>query len=290
MNNGAFDFVNKPINFDDLEITMNKTIEQVRQIKDSLAEKNKLISIQKDLDIAKEIQMSLIPQVFPPFPDRKEVDIFASMDAAKYVGGDLYDFFFIDDDRLGFVLGDVSGKGVPAAIFMAVSRTIIRTTALKKLPANKVMEESNDLICQESLNQMFVTVFYGILNVKTGEFEYSNGGHCPPYKVTEGGEVILLKKTGNMVLGIMDGMPYHIKKVQLDPGDEVFIFSDGVPEAMNMKNELYSEARLEKVLSTVHGIEISEISNKVVTDVKQYAGDAEQSDDITILTFRYNGK
>ncbi len=287
MNNGAFDFLNKPINFDDLEITMQKTLDQIHKEKSAQQSQEMLFSIQKDLEVAKNIQLSLVPSVFPPFPDRNEIEIYATINAAKMVGGDFYDYFFIDKDHLGFVIGDVSGKGISGAIFMAMTRTIIRTISQKGLSAAQCMEDSNNLVCHESIDSMFVTVFYGILNVKTGEVEYSNAGHCPPYILKNDGTLKRIPTTGDIVLGIMDEMPYKSGKIQLEKGEEIFVFTDGVPEAMNVKDELYSEKRLEELLLTLHSKPIEEINNSVVKSVKDFAGKAEQSDDITTLTVKF---
>jgi len=289
MNNGAFDFLNKPINFDDLEITMQKTMKQIEKDKNSLSNQTQLIYIQKDLEVAKNIQLSLLPNIFPPFPQTKEIDIYATINAAKMVGGDFYDFYFIDNNHIGFVIGDVSGKGIPGAIFMAMTRTIIKTISKKGITANQCMMDSNNMICTESIDSMFVTVFYGILDIKTGEIEFANAGHCPPYILRNDGTLEKVESLGNIVLGIFEGMPYKSKKLTLNPGEELFIFTDGVPEAMNIKDELYTEARLEDLLKTLHSQPISEINKTVVNSVHEFAGDAEQSDDITTLTIKYNG-
>ncbi len=289
MNNGAFDFVNKPINFDDLEKTMDKTVSQVIQIRKSLEERDQLIAIQKDLEVAKLIQLSLVPSIFPPFPNNKEIDIFASMHAAKTVGGDLYDFFFIDKNRIGFVIGDVSGKGIPAAIFMALSRTIIRTIAHKGDSTEKCIEESNNSLCKESIDQMFVTAFYGILNVETGDFLYTNAGHTLPYVIRTNGDTEQLPKTGNMVMGIMDEIKYNSKTTKLFAGDTVYLYTDGVTEAMNAQSEIYTEIRLESILKLVAKKSVEEICRNVEDDIYKFSGGVEQSDDITSLVFRFNG-
>jgi len=289
MNNGAFDFLNKPINFEDLEITMQKTLEQISKEKASQSNHEILVSIQKDLEIAKNIQLSLVPHSFPPFPNVKKIEIFATIDSAKMVGGDFYDYFFIDDEHLGFVIGDVSGKGISGAIFMAMTRTIVRTISQKGIDASKCMEDANNLICCESIDSMFVTVFYGILNINTGEVEYSNAGHCPPYILRNNGLLEKIPSTGDIVLGIMDEMPYKMKKIKLEKGEEIFIFTDGVTEAMNVNDELFSEKRLEALLLTLHQKPIEEINKSVVKNVKEFAGKAEQSDDITTLTVKYVG-
>src|SRR5512140_3446545 len=187
MNRGAFDFITKPVNFEDLEITINKTLEEIKMTRRSMEEHDQLMSIQHDLNVASEIQRAILPKVFPPFPSLKSFDIYASMVAAREVGGDFFDFFLIEPHRLGFVIGDVSGKGISAAIFMAVSRTLIRAAGLKGSPASECLNYVNNLLCRESVSSMFVTVFYGILNTLTGEVEYVNAGHNPPYLISPSG-------------------------------------------------------------------------------------------------------
>ncbi len=288
MNNGAFDFVNKPINFDDLEKTMDKTILRISQIRTAIQQHDRLTSIESDLEIAKNIQLSLVPRKFPPFPNRNEIDIFASMNAAKTVGGDLYDFFFIDDSRIGFVIGDVSGKGVPAAIFMALSRTIIRTAALKNDSPEKCIAEANNQLYSESIDEMFVTVFYAILDLKTGKLSFANGGHNLPYVIKKSGEIITFPKTGNIVLGIIENIAFKKLEIDLQVGDSVYLFTDGVPEAMNAKDEPYSEERLKKILTENHTSDVRSICKNIEKDIEIFTAGYEQSDDITMLIFKFN--
>jgi len=289
MNNGAFDFLNKPINFEDLEITMNKTIEQVNQIRQSLKEREILESISKDLEIAQNIQLSLIPRQFPPFPNRTEIEIFATIRAAKVVGGDFYDFYFVDKNKLAFLIGDVAGKGIAGAIFMALSRTIVRTIAIKNLGPAMAMIESNNLISAESIDSMFVTVFFGILDVQSGELVYCNAGHTIPYIVKPDGQVNKIKPTNDLVLGIMEGIPYKQNTVTLDKGDTVFVYSDGVTEAMNAEDAFFGNGRLEAVLTKTAGAEISQINKEMVVGIDTFVNGADQSDDITTLSVRFLG-
>ncbi len=289
MNNGAFDFLNKPINFEDLDITMQKTLEQIAKDKESIKNQEQLIYIRKDLEIAKEIQISLVPNNFPPFPYRNDVEIYATIDSAKIVGGDFYDFYFLDDNHLAFLIGDVSGKGISGAIFMAMTRTVLRTVSQQNISVIDCMQKANNLICAESVDSMFVTVFYGVLDTRTGEFEYANAGHCPPYILRNNGELEKVLSLGNIVLGIFENMPYYSKKIKLEKGEELFIYTDGVPEAMNTRSELFSEKRLEELLKKLHGLEIENINNLVVSATKEFAINTEQSDDITTLAIRYNG-
>jgi sigma-B regulation protein RsbU (phosphoserine phosphatase) len=288
MNRGAFDFLTKPISFDDLEITINKTLDEINMIIQSMQEHDQLVSIQKDLQTAREIQQAILPKVFPPFPERHEFSIFASMIAAKEVGGDFYDFFMIDNERLGFVIGDVSGKGVTAAIFMAVSRTLIRAIGLKGMSADQCMNDVNGLLCNESDSCMFVTVFYGILNTMTGDVEYVNAGHNPPY-ILSGGKVSKVEMTGGTILGCMENYKYQSKKVKLIPGDLLFLYTDGVTEAFNKQDQVYGEERLEDYLYAHLSSPIEIVVKESLKDVMSYSFGLPQSDDITLLSVRYNG-
>jgi sigma-B regulation protein RsbU (phosphoserine phosphatase) len=282
MNRGAFDFLTKPINFLDLEITIDKTMDEIMQLRRSMKEHDQLISIRQDLQTAREIQLAILPKVFPPFPNRTDFDIFGSMIAAKEVGGDFYDFFMIDNKRLGFVIGDVSGKGVPAAIFMAVSRTLIRATGLKGIPTGECMSYVNNLLCSESVSCMFVTVFYGILNTETGEVEYVNAGHNPPYILSASG-LRKVEMTGSVVLGCFENMEYKSKRVTLAPGDKLFLFTDGVTEAFDKDDQIYGEARLEEYLQKNSHKPIKEITDSTNLELANFMAGAEMSDDITML-------
>jgi sigma-B regulation protein RsbU (phosphoserine phosphatase) len=203
MNRGAFDFVTKPINLQDLETTIKKALNEMHTLKEALESRNQLMAIQQELDVARNIQQSIVPGTFLPFPNREEFEIFGSMNAAREVGGDFFDFFFIDDYRLGFVIGDVYGKGVPEALFMAVSRTLLKATALEGFPPGVCMNRVNGLLYSESVATMFVTIFYGILNTKNGELEYCNGGHNPPYIIRKDGNIEALDLTGGLVVGAL---------------------------------------------------------------------------------------
>ncbi len=289
MNRGAYDFVTKPVDFTDLETTIEKTINELELIRNAVKEHDKLLAIQYDLDTARSIQSAILPKIFPPFPERNEFEIFASMEPAKEVGGDLYDFFLLDNDRLGFVIADVSGKGVPAAIFMAVSRTLIRATALKGISPEECLTYVNSLLCQESVSSMFVTVFYGILNFKTGELNYANGGHNPPYILSKDGELLTVELTDGIALGVIEGVKYKNKVIQLNPGDTIFTFTDGVTEAMDVNYELYSEEHLEAFLKENHLLSATELVKETFVGVHNHAKGAEQSDDITVLSINYHG-
>ena len=197
--------------------------------------------------------------------------------------------FRIDQDRLGFVIADVSGKGVPAAIFMAISRTVIRTIALTENSASMCMQRSNNILCQESVNDMFVTVFYGILNIHTGTVTYSNAGHNPPILMKKDGSVSKVPSTGDMILGAINDASYHEKELKMSPGDNLFLYTDGVTEAMNTKHELYSEQRLLENCRTLAGKNPKEVVEKITETVGEFVVGAVQSDDITLLSISYKG-
>lgn len=287
MNNGAFDFATKPIDLDDLSVTIEKAIEQIEYVHRMQKEHTQLESLKGDLAVASEIQQAILPRVFPPFPDLiDKMDIAASMMPAKDVGGDFYDFFRIDNDRIGFVIADVSGKGIPAAIFMAVSRTLIRATGIRGGSASDCLAYSNKLLAAESVNCMFVTVFYGIMNTKTGEVSYCNAGHNPPYVLKKNGEVSALPMSQDPMVGAIDGIEFHEASLQLEHGDSLVMFTDGVTEAMNVNNEEFGEQRLEDTLADVTMHSCQQIVEVIKDDVAAFAGEAEQSDDITVLTLR----
>ena len=287
MNNGAFDFATKPIDLDDLSVTIEKAIEHIRYIKTMQQEHTQLESIKGDLAVAREIQQAILPRIFPPFPENTHLlDIAASMNAAKDVGGDFYDFFRIDDDHIGFVIADVSGKGVPAAIFMAVSRTLIRATGIRGAGAAECMTYSNNLLSKESVNSMFVTVFYGIYNIQTGEVTYANAGHNPPYLMKANGTIEQLPLSKDIVAGAIDEYQYTDEKLQLEHGDTLLLYTDGVTEATDADYGEYGEGRLEALLKQHTKDDCQQIIDKVKEDVKAFAGDVEQSDDITLLALR----
>jgi sigma-B regulation protein RsbU (phosphoserine phosphatase) len=288
MNRGAFDFITKPVNFDDLEITINKTLGEILSIRGWLIEHDQLVSIQNDLNISREIQQAILPKVFPPFPHELSFDIYASMVAANEVGGDFYDFFMIDDQRLGFVIGDVSGKGISAAIFMAVSRTLIRATGLKGDSVSECMEYVNNLLCTESVSSMFVTVFYGILNTQTGEIDYVNAGHNPPYILSSNG-IYQVEMTNGLALGVLNDFSFQSKKIQLKKGDQLLLYTDGVVEAFDLGETAYGEEKFENFLHQSLNLPVETILKKLFTDVADFVNGAPQSDDITLLGITYKG-
>jgi len=290
MNRGAFDFLTKPIDFSDLETTIAKTLEQLAVLRQATKDREQLLSVRNDLNTAARIQQSILPQTFPPFPERSEFDIYAKMTPAKEVGGDFYDFFFIDHDRLAFVIGDVSGKGVPAAIFMAVSRTLLKAIASQVVNPGESLRRINSMLIPESGGRMFVTIFYGVLNTRTGEVQFSFGGHNPPYIKRVGGPIERLNHESGFLLGMLDDMEYDVHKILLRPGDTILLYTDGVTETMNGSQELFEESRLENVLRRLDGVPLRDMLDGINGELMEFAAGAPQADDVTMLALRYNGK
>ena len=288
MNNGAFDFATKPIDLDDLSRTIEKAIEEIEFVRKSQQEHTQLVSIKSDLAVAGEIQQAILPQRFPPIEEMADmVDLFATMTPAKEVGGDFFDFFKIDEKRLGFVIADVSGKGVPASIFMAVSRTLLRATGMRGIDTNECLNYVNNMLCHESIDSMFVTVFYGIYNTETGLVEYTNAGHNPPYVVRADGTVDALPMSENIVAGMFDDFTFTQSTLQLDKGDMLVLFTDGVTEAFNTSGEMFDEKGLETTLENKGaGKSSHDICQEILKDVNDFSGKEPQSDDITLMAIR----
>jgi len=281
--------VTKPIDFNDLEVTINKTLKQLEISRQAAMEHEQLISVQRDLTIAARIQQSILPRKFPPFPDRKEIDLYGEMHPAKDVGGDFFDFFFVDPDNLGFVIGDVSGKGIPAAIFMAQSRTVLRTIGQRIKEPGELLREVNQSLIPESDETTFVTIFYGLLNTKTGELTYSIGGHNPPFLVGSAGTATMLEYAGGGIVGKIPGLPFDSGKIRLNPGDTLFMYTDGVTEAANREGTFFEEARVVESLQKCRHLSVKEMQSHVAADLKAFTDGAPQSDDITIFLLRYVG-
>jgi phosphoserine phosphatase RsbU/P len=244
--------------------------------------------MEEALKLAHDIQMNMLPKIFPAFPGRHEFDIFAAIAPAKEVGGDFYDFFFIDDDHLCFAVGDVSGKGVPAALFMAVTKTLFRATASNGGTPGEILARLNNEICRDNEFCMFVTLFCAILNIRTGQVDYSNGGHNLPYHLHQNG-VTPLDYFGGRALGLVKQSPYAWGRMVLGPGEALLLYTDGVTEAMNPTETLYSDQRLEQFLGTNRGSAPRQIIGDLIGDVRHFAGGAPQSDDITVLALLYFG-
>ncbi|MFA5362646.1 MAG: SpoIIE family protein phosphatase [Candidatus Omnitrophota bacterium] len=245
--------------------------------------------IESELRIAAEIQMSMLPQKFPPFPERNEFDIFAVMDPAKEVGGDFYDFFFVDKNKLCFVIGDVSGKGVPAALFMAICKTVLKTEAMRGLSPKDIIYQVNNALCPDNQLCMFVTIFCVILDVETGEIEFTNGGHNPPLLCSGNVCYEFLDVPKGFVIGAMENVKCENRKIQLKPGDVIFMYTDGVTEAMNPRKKLFSETRLKECVTRFKDKDIKDLIHSMREEIGIFAQGEPQSDDITMMALKYKG-
>ena len=242
--------------------------------------------MESELRIAHALQGAILPKTLPENPTYSG---HALMTPAREMGGDFYDFFTLADGRLSVVMADVSGKGVPAAFFMAIARTVMRAAAARHATPGPCLQEVNDAICEQNPQDLFVTLFYGILDPDSGEFTYANAGHNPPFLVRRPGEVAPLPMTGGMAVGVMPGLPYDEDAVTLASGDTMFLYTDGITEAMNVEDEEFTEARLETVLAGGHGLPVDAVLTNVTSAVVEFVGEAEQSDDITCIVLRYDG-
>ena len=242
-----------------------------------------------ELDVATKIQASMLPCIFPPFPNRTEFDIFASMQPAKEVGGDFYDFFMVDDTHLCVVIADVSGKGVPAALFMVIAKTLIKNYAQMGLSPCEVFNRANNQLCEGNDTGMFVTAFMGMMDIESGEFMYVNAGHNLPYMKKKGGDFAVMKAPAGLVLAGFEGFSYRENAVQLENGDIIFLYTDGATEAMNVQSEFFSEDRLKKALSSLKDAGLVALLHSVRDEIDGFAGEAPQFDDITMLAVKFIG-
>ena len=279
---GAADYMTKPVNPPILKarvathLALKSSMDQIRKHKDRM---------QQELNVGRDIQMSMLPVDFPPYPDRKEFSIHALLKPAREVGGDFYDFFFVSDDEICLVLGDVSGKGVPAALFMAVTKTMIKTQAADDSSPASIVTRVNEELSADNPACMFVTLFVAIVNVRSGELRFTNAGHNPPYILRHDGKLDCLDQRHGPIIGAVEGVAYREDQIEIGEKDTLLLFTDGVTEAMDTSNQLYSEARLEEFLKKSDNTP-EQLTVAVLDAVEQFATGAEQADDITILAFR----
>ena len=262
------------------------TVQHINNITSITADRERMGT---ELSIASKIQEGSIPSIFPAYPHRKEFDIYASMTPAKEVGGDFYDFFLIDDDHLALVMADVSGKGVPAALFMMVTKILVSEIAKTGIPTNEVLSVVNNRICEHNKAEMFVTVWLGILEISTGILRASNAGHEYPAIKRADGKFELFKDKHGFVIGGMDGAKYSEYEMKLSKGDTIFLYTDGVTEATNAKNELFGNDRLVAALNEKSEFNTLELLGCVKTAIDKFVGDAPQFDDITMMALQYFG-
>ena len=276
--------IEKPLEFAHLASTFNKMTNDIKEITKRQAK------FEAELSVAKSIQTSSLPNIFPPFPNVDIFDIYASMTPAKEVGGDFYDFYFLDAEHFMFLIADVSGKGIPAALFMMTTKTLINNIAMNTDSPKDLIEKINRNICTNNKEKFFVTMFTGILNTKTGELKCINCGHNPPLIKRNEGNYEYMKVIPNIALGVDKNAQYEISETKMQIGDKIFLYTDGVTETMNIHGEMYGEKRLSACLNGIVNDEIlTYVVDKVNSDVKEFSGEVEQSDDITMLVLGYNG-
>ena len=269
--------------FRSMTLRMKQYIDEVTRV---TAEKER---IGAELSVATQIQADLLPRIFPPFPERKEFDLYASMDPAKEVGGDFYDFFLIDDDHLGLVIADVSGKGVPAALFMVIAKTLIKNRALLNGSPSQVLEYANEQLCEGNEAELFVTVWFAIIEISTGKGLAANAGHEHPVIKRAGGDWELVVYRHSPAVATFDGLKFSEHEFELHPGDKLFVYTDGVPEATNKNEEMFGTDRMLDSLNSASDSDITELLKIVRKDVDEFTGDAPQFDDVTMLGLAWYG-
>lgn len=260
----------------------------VENIKAVTAEKER---ISTELNVAAQIQADMLPSIFPPFPERNEFEIYATMTPAKEVGGDFYDFFFIDNDHLALVMADVSGKGVPASLFMVISKTLIKNRAqMGEYSPARILTDVNNQLCQGNKSMHFVTVWLAVLEISTGKGMAVNAGHEHPVFKHRNGKFELVKYRHSMVMGAMDGLNYKEREFHLEQGDRLFVYTDGVPEAMDRNDEMFGTDRMLEALNRDPNVTNEQLLKNVRSSVDKFVGAAPQFDDLTMLGFTYYGR
>jgi len=260
--------------------------EYVVNLKEATAAKEK---IESELRIARDIQLAMIPHTFPPFPDLPQIDLYAMLKSAKEVGGDLYDFFVMDKDKFCFAIGDVSGKGVPASLFMAMTRTLLRNIADKESSPASIMETLNKSLAFNNESNMFVTFFLGVLELRSGKLSYANAGHNPPVLIRDEDGLIVFEPAKSIPLGLFEDFIYTEASVDLKPGDKLFTYTDGVSEAENEQEALFNEDRMMEVIEAHKNSGPRELIGFMEAAIEAHVQSFPQSDDITMMTIAFNG-
>ncbi len=287
MNRGAFDFVTKPVDFDDLKLTIDRTLQQLLEWREALGARDRLVALQNELNVASQMQQSILPKSFPQDPS---YELFASMKPARSVGGDFFDVMRLEGGLLGLAVADVSDKGVPAALFMMSSRTLLKGAAIGLGTPGEVLEEVNNMLCEDNESAMFVTLIYAVYDPSTRKLTFANGGHNTPVLIDGDGNATRLPLTGGVALGLVPGMQYEQSSITLSPGDNVVLYTDGVTEAMNEQEEEFGMERLESLFAESRPPEARAVNDAIFDAVMEFAGDAAQSDDITCMTLRAGGR
>ncbi len=287
MNEGAFDFVVKPIDFEDLKLTITRTINHINVWREAQNSKTKLIALNQELQIANKMQQSILPSILP---QGENFRFFGTMKPARNVGGDFFDTVKLPDNKIAMSIADVSDKGVPAALFMMSSRTLLKGSAIAKTDPSVVLKDVNELLIEDNDAGMFVTLIYGVFDTATGVLNYANGGHNPPILIKENGEGGYVGMPGGIALGMFPGFGFDTMEITMEKGDHIVLYTDGFTEAMNKKGELYGEDRLlEVVKNSIHKNGSSDIVNDMVQSVDEFSKGIPQSDDITCLILEFDG-
>ena len=282
MNRGAFDFVTKPLDFEDLRTTIERTRAHAAEWRDAIASRDKLMALQNELDTAYDMQQAILPT---EFPESEEYGVHGRMAPARNVGGDFFDVASLEGGGIGLTVADVSDKGIPAAMFMMSSRTLLKGSATKASDPGQVLTEVNDMLCKDNKTMMFVTVLYAVYDPLTGALAYANGGHCNPLRVRTDGSCEELAPTSGIVLGLAPEIEYRQERTVLMPGETLIIYSDGVSEAHNPQGEEFGVDRLACLFSKGRAPKkAKEASERVLQAVEDFAAGTPQSDDVTCLT------
>ena len=281
MNRGAFDFVTKPLDFEDLKVTIARTLRHLVEWREALSSRDKLVALQNELDVASKMQQSILPT---QFPKGENFQLFGTMEPARNVGGDFFDVLSLDNDHIGLAIADVSDKGVPAALFMMSSRTLLKGAAIGLDEPGRVLAEVNDLLHDDNEAEMFVTMLYATYDPRTGNLTYANGGHNTPVVFHADGTSTVLPLTGGIALGLVPDLKYDQSTITLARGDTMVFYTDGVTEAMNSREEEFGMERLRSVFGTEPPQDAHLTNEAVFRAVHAFAGDTPQSDDVTCLT------
>lgn len=285
MNRGAFDFITKPLDFDDLRVTIDRTLRHLAEWRDAVNARDKLVAIQNELDVANKMQQSILPT---DFPVNAYLGTYGNMEPAREVGGDFFDIIRLEDGRIGLAIADVSDKGVPAALFMMSCRTLLKGAAIGTGDPGQALGIVNDLLQERNEAGMFVTLLYAVYDPSSGKLTYANGGHDSPLIVSPDGSSVPIPPTGGIALGVLPDLEYEQNSVTLSPNDTLVLYTDGVTEAMNIDGEQFGMKRLTGIFTNGPPMDPKEVAHDVFDAVREFAGDASQSDDITCLVLHRN--
>jgi len=286
MNRGAFDFVTKPIDYEDLSATINKTERHIQLLQEGREAKKQLTALAKELEIARRIQQSILPT---EFPSNHGFDVFGRMLPVRAVGGDFYDVFPLGQDTWALLIADVSGKGIPAAIFMGVVHTMVRTIAATEPDPGKCLARANDQICANIQSGMLVSIFFAQYDAASGRLRYANAGHNPPYICTADSEATILSEGRGVVIGVETGLDYVVSELTLTPGDVVFLYTDGITEAMGPKREQFTEVRLGEALARNLELAPEALTQAIIDAVRGHTVGVDQNDDMTCVALQHTG-